>query len=578
MPVPAPVLPPGTAYSRRVVLGDDVLRLDGNEGTRPDPGLLVRALDDLTTEELRRYPNQDPLTTDIAARWELSTDRVLLTAGGDDLIDRCCRAQLGPGRRLLLPSPTFEMFERYASLTGCRIERVPWGREGYPVDRLLAAAAEGEPVGLLPVVSPNNPTGAVVSADELERVIVGLPDTLMLLDHAYVEHADEDLTRLALQWPNVVVLRTFSKAWGLAGCRVGYGLGDPEVLAVLKRAGAPHPLAAPSLAIARRRFAEGDESLEPHVRRVRRERASFTTRAERLGLSPRPSQANFVFLDEATKADDDTSPPFLVDALESLGVIVRWLPQAEGVRVTMPGDEAESARLSEALSIVREPEALLLDLDGVLADVTCSQLACILATAADWNVTLTESDVRAAQLAGDANDDWRLTQRLLARAGVEVALEAVTERYQQRYLGTDERPGLQAREGLIPPRELLARLAAERPLAVVTGRPRAEAELFLDRTELTSLFSIVITRDDAALKPDPEPVRLALDRLGFGRAWMVGDTSDDTRAARSAGVLPLAVLPPGLSTSDAETARRSLRSAGAARVLTGLNELVELLP
>ena len=99
--------------------------------------------------------------------------------------------------------------------------------------------------------------------------------------------------------------------------------------------------------------------------------------------------------------------------------------------------------------------------------------------------------------------------------------------------------------------------------------------MFLNRFELADLFIAVITMEDARLKPDPEPVELALSKLGVERAWMIGDTVDDVRAARDAGVVPLGVLAP--AEPAPETARAQLLSSGAARVLTRLEDLSELL-
>src|SRR5438309_659674 len=121
----------------------------------------------------------------------------------------------------------------------------------------------------------------------------------------------------------------------------------------------------------------------------------------------------------------------------------------------------------------------------------------------------------------------------------------------------------------------LERLFKRLPLAVVTGRPRKEARWFLERTEIADLFRAVVCMEDAARKPDPEPVRLALERLGVRRAWMVGNTPDDIRAAAGAGVVPLGVVAPG---DDLTATAAALTDAGAARVLDRVADLEELLP
>ncbi len=235
----------------------------------------------------------------------------------------------------------------------------------------------------------------------------------------------------------------------------------------------------------------------------------------------------------------------------------------------------ELERLRAGLGTVLAPQALLFDLDGVLASVEDSYRRCVLDTVANFGVGVTRSDLEIAVLAGDANDDWVLTQRILKAGGVEVPLDEVTRRFQEIYLGTPTKPGLRESERLLVDRDLLRRLAARRPLGIVTGRPRAEARWFLDRTGISDLFAAVVCLEDGPLKPDPEPVRIALERLSVERAWMVGDTPDDLLAAKAAGVLPLGIVAPG---DDPANAVPALRDAGAAIVLDDLTDLEELLP
>jgi histidinol-phosphate aminotransferase len=535
------------------------LKLDSNEGPLPPPALL-------DPEALRRYPDVSALEATLASRVGVSPDRVIVTAGADDAIDRVCRAYLGAGRTMLLSEPTFEMFDHFAKLSGAAaLTRVPWRRGAFPLAAFLDRLEEQPAV--IAVVSPNNPTGATVSAADVRRLAEAAPKALVLLDHVYVEYADDDLTPAVIDVPNVVVLRTLSKAWGLAGCRIGYAIGGPDVIATLRRSGAPYAVAGPSVAVALRQLADGDAALQTHVALVREERNALCARLTALGLEPLPSQANFILAECGVRA------PFLTAALAALGVFVRAFPNRPGLtsalRITLPGDAAAFERLLVAFETALAPEALIFDLDGVLADVQHSQRAAIAATAHAFGVAVTSAQVATAVRSGAAANDWVVTRRLIAAGGCDASLDDVTERYQSLYLS------LRERERLIPNRSLLERLAAGRPLALVTGRPRAEAQWFLDRAGVAPLFTTVVTMEDAPAKPDPAPVRLALERLGVRRAWMIGDTPDDLRSAAQAGVLPLGVVAPG---DDASLARTTLRDAGAARVLDRLSDLLELLP
>lgn len=239
-----------------------------------------------------------------------------------------------------------------------------------------------------------------------------------------------------------------------------------------------------------------------------------------------------------------------------------------------PIEPTDFERLGLLLRSIVVPEALLFDMDGVLADVSGSYRAAILATASSFGVELELGEIAAAKAQGNANNDWALTQRLLAAHGVTASLADVTRRFEEWYQGTPDRPGLRSTETLLLAPERIAALAQRMPLAVVTGRPRKDAERFLEEHGVRAHFAALVAMEDAPLKPDPAPVRLALQKLGVTRAWLVGDTPDDLRAARSAGVLPIGIFPPGERDSAYGEA---LVESGAATVLTELGLLEELL-
>lgn len=235
---------------------------------------------------------------------------------------------------------------------------------------------------------------------------------------------------------------------------------------------------------------------------------------------------------------------------------------------------APTSRPASPLPVLPRPEVLLFDLDGVLADVSRSYRQAILETAAALGVRVEAEAVRAAKAAGNANNDWELTWRLLTAAGVRISLAEVTARFEALYQGSAEAPGLRQTETLLVAPAWLEQLAARLPLGVVTGRPRRDAERFLAQHGVDGAFHALVCMEDAPAKPDPAPVRLALRALGATRAWLIGDTPDDVRAALAAGVTPLGIAAPG---DDAERAAQTLRDAGAACVLGRLDELSELL-
>ena len=554
-----------------------VLKLDGNEGN-PPPRKLLEDLAVADLSRLRDYPDARPLESEIAERLGVDPARVIVTAGADDALDRVFRAYLRPGRRLILPVPAFEMMYRFAAVVGGEILPVPW-TDAFPTDEVITALDES--VSLVAMISPNNPTGRTATASDLERVAEAASKVdsgaafgaMVLLDHAYVEYSEQDLTAVAERLDNVVTVRTFSKAWGLAGCRVGYAVASPEVATVLRNVGNPFPVAGLSLAAVRAQTTTGEAALTEHVERIREGRAQLTERLAQLGIEACPSQGNFVLADFGARSD------FVFRGLAALGVRVRRFPHrpeiAEALRITVPDEADDLNKLLEALETCIAPQALLFDLDGVIADVEASYRRCILETAGGFGVEVTNEEVATEVLAGDANNDWVLTQRIMAGRGVEVSLDDVTKAFQEAYLGTSTSPGLRESERMLVPVDVLSRLAERLPLAIVTGRPREEAEWFLNKEELTDLFPTVVCMEDGPLKPDPAPVQLARSRLAVERAWMVGDTPDDIRAAIAAGVLPIGVVAPGPNPTASTAA---LRESGAATVLGTINYLLELLP
>lgn len=523
----------------------------------------------IDADSLHRYPDSRALEALLAARLGVPPSHLLVTAGADEAIDRACRAMLTHGRNLLTVTPTFEMIPVFARLTGAEVKTVPWPHGALPVEAMLQAATAQTSV--IAVVTPNNPTGAIAHGDELRRLAAGVPHALLLVDMAYAEFADHDITEAVTSIPNAIMMRTLSKAWGLPGIRIGYSVAHPEIINWLRTVGGPYSVPRPSQALAHARLGSGEADMKVYVDRVRHERKQLEPLLRSLGAEVHPSQANYVL----AHFSDAT---WVHQALGGLGIGVRAFPAVPELhnarRISCPGDDASFERLRGALMAVLAPQGLLLDLDGVIADVSQSYRQAIIATAAEFGVTLTAGAVAAAKAAGSANNDWQVTHRLLAEHDVHPTLEAVTECFERLYQGTRSTPGLRSHESLLCSVELLEALAKRLPLACVTGRPRADAERFFYEFGIAKVFKHAVCMEDAPLKPDPAPVRLALEKLGVQAAWMVGDTPDDIRAARGANVVPLGVVAPG---DDAERTESVLYKAGAARVLTRLGELQELL-
>lgn len=341
------------AYQRPPVPPGTRLRLDANEGQPPAMEYVLAGLQENGKELLQRYPDARPLEAALASRFDLAPEEVFVAAGADEVIDRCCRAFLPPGKTMIMAEPGFEMFEQYATLCGARLTGVEWPAGSYPRDAVRRAITDD--VAVVALVTPNNPTGEVATIEDMRAIAAAAPQALVVLDHAYAEFADRDLTREALALPNVVVVRTFSKAWGIAGCRVGYALGPRRIVQVLRAAGGPFPVSGPSLAIATVLLDRGLQQRDAYVERVRIERRDLFMLLRALGANPRASQANFVFCEPGAGTNH------IHATLAESGVIVRRVLQRSGtplgLRIGLPGDiaafEILVAAIRDAFAAVR---------------------------------------------------------------------------------------------------------------------------------------------------------------------------------------------------------------------------------
>ncbi|MEQ8317059.1 MAG: aminotransferase class I/II-fold pyridoxal phosphate-dependent enzyme [Phycisphaerales bacterium] len=326
-------------YSTGTVRAEGALLLDANEGPGAPDAWLER-LRSVDAEALRRYPKAAALEAAIAGRLGVDPARVVVTAGGDDAIDRVCRVALEPGRSIVVHTPTFEMITRGARLAGGQVRSVPWLGGPFPGEAFESAISPE--TGLVAIVSPNNPTGGVVGIEGVERVCraARAVGALVLVDLAYVEYADEDPTSRLLEFENAVIVRTFSKAYGLAGLRVGYAITSERVAGWLRTVGGPYPVSAPGLAIAGLAWEAGPEAA--YLERVRRERERLRSWLVDNGIEVLDSRANFVL----ARIDSE--------GLAARGVVVRAFggELAGWSRITLPGDDASFARLMDALGEV----------------------------------------------------------------------------------------------------------------------------------------------------------------------------------------------------------------------------------
>jgi len=327
--------------------GPDAIKLDANEN--PYPPLSEGSL----AAGLNRYPEPQParLKQAMAALYGVAPKELAVTRGADDAIDILIRAFCRPGLDAVsICTPTFSAYAHFAKLQGARVvESKLDGNFDFDSAAFLASVAGEESLKLAFLCSPNNPTGNATAPADLLKLADALPDTIVVVDEAYLEFSDiPSVASEAVRRPNLVVLKTLSKAYGIAGARVGALLGNAELVAVAARALPPYPL--PSLSIEAALAALAPSRRAVHEERIARIKADRDRLAPLLEGSPvvksvRSGGGNFLFLE----VED---PDGLARKLKRLGIRARFRPNAApgGLRLTI-GTDAENEAALAALGV-----------------------------------------------------------------------------------------------------------------------------------------------------------------------------------------------------------------------------------
>jgi len=327
----------------------DPLKLSSNENPfGPSPAALAAMLGALA--DSHRYPSTDhaSLRAAIAGVHGLDPDRIICGTGSDEVIHLLCQAYAGPGLEVMHTEHGFAMYRISALAAGATPVEVPERDRVVDVDAILDRA--GPDTRLVFVANPANPTGTLLPMDQIIRLADGLPETcIFVLDGAYAEFAEgyDGGAALVAARDNVVMMRTFSKAYGLGGLRVGYGYAPRPIIDVLNRIRGPFNLSG--IALAGAEAAVQDTAWVAECLRVNAtERARLTGGLRQLGIACDDSAANFIlarFTDEAQALAADTH-------LKARGIIVRHprnygFPQA--LRITV-GRAQDNSRVLDALA------------------------------------------------------------------------------------------------------------------------------------------------------------------------------------------------------------------------------------
>ena len=322
------------------------LRLDFNENTVGCPPGVIKALRRMLNPDwLSRYPEYEDARNTLAKYFGVSADELLLANGTDDAIKMVCDTFVNPGDHMVVPAPTFPVYEFFNSVAGGRTTRVRYD-ENFHLSAKPLLAAVNKRTRWMAIANPNNPTGTVVSQKDLRAILKGAPDTLILVDEAYQDFSGQTVLPWIRKYPNLVVTRTFSKAFGLAALRLGCILTNAKLAEPMRRA--QNPFAVNSLALACALEAiQHDKYVAEYSAQVQANRAELCRYLDSIGIPYVPSLSNFVLTRVGQQA------PEIARLLREQNILVRdWSydPHLKGYLRFTIGSNAQMRKLLQGLS------------------------------------------------------------------------------------------------------------------------------------------------------------------------------------------------------------------------------------
>ena len=304
------------------------IKVNANESTMSLPPLVEeRVINRLYFAGLNRYPNEEyySLVEQIARNFSVKPEQILIGGGSSEIIEKVFHTFGGDAKKVVYPVPSFSMYKIYAKAADS--QAVPFALDekfDVDVDKFIATVKDSR-ADLAVICNPNNPTGNALTVDEVEKIAKSI-DCAFLLDEAYVEFYGHSAFKLVANYPNLIVARTFSKAYGLAGARVGYSIANAEVTKMINKAFMPYHMNKLSLITADIVYQMRDE-FTPRIQMIIAERKRMSERLKKISdLEVFPSHTNFILI-RHEKAEA------LKNYLESVDIGIRYFsPSAQGLK------------------------------------------------------------------------------------------------------------------------------------------------------------------------------------------------------------------------------------------------------
>ncbi|MBI2593404.1 histidinol-phosphate transaminase [Candidatus Daviesbacteria bacterium] len=556
-----------------------------SEITKLDQGENLFGVFPIIARELGKYefynyypdPEYKDLRKEIAKSYKIPFEKIMVGSGSDELIDLIFRMVVEVSDEVINFPPTFGMYDVSLKLNRAKVVNVKRDAD-FNIDIKAALKAINKKTKLIIVCSPNNPTGNPTPRSGIVKLLE--TGKLVMLDEAYAEFASRDNLDLLNRYPNLMILRTFSKWAGIAGLRLGFVAMNEYLISQLMKIKSPFNvnLAAEVAGIA---VLKDLKFARENITKLKLERSRLSKKLSSIPyLKVFPSETNFVFA-QVFVSDFKDFKKYLLENRTLLRYFESDLVR-KSVRITISQPKVNDkvfSLLANYQTETQKYDGIIFDMDGVLIDVTKSCRIATLKTVNyyfsknDSKLKATRSQINKIKSIPGFNNDWdasfvlidllnkkinenefdRFAKPLSAKIKKSIMYKAIRAIWQTFYLGSDEfeksedekapfinKHPLRFQEKLLVKKELLDDLVKKYGrLGIATSRPRQEAIFAIKQFALDKYFEekyLVALEDANKEKPNPEPLIEAKKRLGLSSPVYVGDTINDCLAAKNASM------------------------------------------
>ena len=547
------------------------LKLDSNENIYGISPIVTNAIKSMDFSDVSLYPAYGKTIDKLSEKYNVKYENILLTNGCDEAINVIINAYLDKEDEILSYNPTFVMPQKYAEILGAKVNLIDYD-EKFIFKTNKIEKNISDKTKIIYISTPNNPTGELVKASVVEVLVKKYPEILFLVDCTYINFSYNsmfmDYVDLACKYDNVVVVKSFSKDFALAGLRFGFVVGAFDIINNLKKVISPYSVNVIALncAIA---VLNDEKTFEEIKEQNYAAKNALIEGLRKNNIWAYDSEANFVFCNFGDYCD------FYYQKLKNHGVIVRNFPKnskyASFLRITVP----KIGGVKFILELLNKKDVLIMNLDGTVFDVSKSYIQAIIQTVEHFsNTRISVKEVMEIKNRGGLNCNVNTINELLRKYEKNIDICEIRNIYKDFLYKAVSGERLIDSEKLILSKDQLEQISKKYDLVIFSGRTRDEINYSLNKFDIANYFYYILSGDDLSAdeqKPNSKGIAHILKHCPHNSIKSIGSSVDDIIAANCAEIDTIGVVSPY---ADNNAMVNNFRHLGVSYILNN----IELLP